>query len=72
MMKVYKGIVASLLAGLMFAGLSACEKEGPAEKAGKAIDEATSDAADSLEDVGDRMEDEIEEAKEEIETKMEQ
>ena len=45
-MNIYKGIVATMLAGLMFTGLSACEKEGPAEKAGKAIDEAASNVAD--------------------------
>ena len=45
-MKIYKGVMAALLAGLMFAGLSACEKEGPAEKAGKTIDEAASNVAE--------------------------
>jgi hypothetical protein len=45
-MKIYKGIMAAMLAGLMFTGLSACEKEGPAEKAGKAIDEAATDVAE--------------------------
>ena len=29
-MKMYKRIVAAMLAGLMFTGLSACEKEGSA------------------------------------------
>jgi len=27
MMKMYKGIMAAMLAGLMFTGLTACEKE---------------------------------------------
>lgn len=45
-MKIYKGVMAALLAGLMLAGLSACEKEGPAEKAGKTIDEAASNVAE--------------------------
>ena len=41
-------------------GLSACDKEGPAEKAGKSIDEAASQVAD-----------EATEAKEAVEKKME-
>jgi len=44
-MKLYKNITATLLAGLLLMGLSACEK-GPAEKAGEAIDDAASDVAD--------------------------
>lgn len=45
-MKIFKGIIAAMLAGLMLAGLSACEKEGPAEEAGKAIDEAATEVAE--------------------------
>ncbi len=58
---MYKAMIAALLAGLMFTGLTACEKEGPAEKAGKAIDDAASDVA---KEAGD--------AKEAIEKKMEE
>jgi hypothetical protein len=46
-MTIRKAVVAVLVAGLALAGLSACEKEGPAEKAGKAIDETASDMSDS-------------------------
>jgi len=49
-MTLRKGIVAMLVAGLAIAGLSACEKEGSAEKAGKAIDDAASDVSDSAKD----------------------
>ena len=59
-MQFYKGIIAATLAGLMFTGLSACEKEGPAEKAGKAIDEAASDVADSAEDASEAIEKKME------------
>jgi hypothetical protein len=55
-MKLYKRIMAAMLAGLLFSGLSACEKEGPAEKAGKAIDEAASNAADEAADVTESIE----------------
>jgi len=59
-MKKYREILSIILAGLLVTGLSACESEGPAEKAGKAIDDAASDVAESTE-----------EAKEAIEEKME-
>lgn len=60
-MTVCRSIITAMLAGLMFTGLSACEKEGPAEKAGKAIDDAASNVAK-----------EAGEAKESIENKMEE
>jgi hypothetical protein len=60
-MKMYNGIMAVLLAGLMFTGLSACEKEGPAEKAGKAIDDAASDVADEANDTMETIEKKMEE-----------
>ena len=44
---IHKVVVGVLVAGLAVAGPSSCEKEGPAEKAGKAIDEAASDMSDS-------------------------
>jgi hypothetical protein len=60
-MKMYKGIVAAMLAGLMFTGLSACEKEGPAEKAGEAIDDAASDVADEANDTMEAIKEKAEE-----------
>jgi hypothetical protein len=35
--------------------LSACEKEGPAEKAGKEIDKATKDLGQSMENAADAV-----------------
>jgi hypothetical protein len=58
-MKIYKGIMAAMLAGLMFTGLSACEKEGPAEKAGKAIDEATTDVAEEASEMKEATEEKV-------------
>ena len=59
-MQFYKGFIAAMLAGLMFTGLSACEKEGSAEKAGKAIDEAASSVTDSAKDAGKAVEKKME------------
>jgi outer membrane murein-binding lipoprotein Lpp len=55
-MKIYKEITAAILSGLLVAGLCACEKEGPAEKAGKAVDEAASNVADEANEVAESVE----------------
>lgn len=55
-MKMCKGIIVGILAGLMVTGLSACEKEGPAEKAGKAVDEAASNVANEASEVTESIE----------------
>ena len=60
-MKLYRAIITAMVAGFLFTGLTACEKEGPAEKAGKAIDDAASSVAK-----------EAGEAKESVEKKMEE
>lgn len=57
----YKSVIAVLLSGLFVIGLSACEKEGTAEKAGKAIDEAASEVADETRDAVDTLEKKMEE-----------
>ena len=51
-----------LFAGISLAGLSGCEKnEGPAEKAGKAIDEAASDIAEETSETMEAIEKKVEE-----------
>jgi hyperosmotically inducible periplasmic protein len=54
-MTMHKGIIAVLVASLALAGLSACEKEGPAEKAGKALDNTASDVSDSAKETMDDL-----------------
>ena len=49
-MKIHKKAAIVFFAGLLVTGLTACEKEGPMEKAGKAIDNAASEASDSIKD----------------------
>jgi len=58
-MKLHHGILSAILSGLLVMGLSACEKEGPAEKAGKAMDEAASDMADKAEDVKEALDEKM-------------
>ena len=60
-MKLHPGILSTMLAGLLVMGLSACEKEGPAEKAGKAVDEAASDMAEQAEDAKKAVEEKMQE-----------
>ena len=60
-MTIRKVIMAVLFAALTLAGLSACEKEGPAEKAGKAVDEAASDIAEGASDTVKAIEKKVEE-----------
>jgi hypothetical protein len=60
-MTIRKVVVAVLVAGLAGAGLSACEKEGPAEKAGKAIDETASDMSDSTKEAMEDIEKKVKE-----------
>ena len=43
-LKMLKKMVLILTAALMIAGLAGCSKEGPAEKAGKKLDEAAQKA----------------------------
>jgi len=52
---ISKTVFVTLLLALTL-GLIACEKEGPAEKAGEKVDEAVEKMGDQLEKAGDKME----------------
>ena len=56
----------SLLMLIAFAAIfaSACEKKGPAERAGEKIDDAMSDMADAAENMGDEVESAVDDLKE--------
>ncbi len=66
-----KPVHALLLAGMAAASLvlAACEKEGPAERAGKAIDESAERIGEKVENATDRAGDAIERAGDKIEDK---
>jgi hypothetical protein len=60
MMRSTKKWRAAMLAaafGLLFT--AGCESEGPAERAGKKLDDTVEDAGDALEDAGDKAEDAV-------------
>jgi hypothetical protein len=60
-MRIRNLIIATLFSGLAATGLSGCESEGPAEKAGKAIDEAASDVAEEASEAAEAVEEKVEE-----------
>jgi hypothetical protein len=45
------------------AGLTPCEKKGPAEKAGEKIDNTVKKAGEKIEDAGDKIKDAAKDAK---------
>jgi predicted small lipoprotein YifL len=51
--KTGKTIASALLVSALLIPLSACEKKGPLEEAGEAIDETVEDAGDAIEDATD-------------------
>lgn len=50
-------IASGLVAVLLVATLSACEKKGPAEQVGEKIDNATEKAGQQMEKAGDKIQD---------------
>ncbi|MNR82335.1 hypothetical protein D3C72_130910 [compost metagenome] len=53
----YKNTAAAVLAmGVLALSLSACQKEGPAEKAGKEMDKTMDKAGQQIEKAGEKIE----------------
>lgn len=63
MNKLIKPLTAALAIGLLL-GLAACQKEeGPAERAGKAMDNAVKKTGEKIEKAGEKIQEAAEEAK---------
>jgi hypothetical protein len=62
-MKLSHAVATAIVLSIAVAGLSACEREGPAERAGERIDRAADKAADKIERAGDKVKDAAEDAK---------
>lgn len=56
-MKLNRGIAVAILLSFAMAGLSACEKKGPLEKAGEAVDDAAKKTGEAVRDAGDKVKD---------------
>ncbi|MEO6117748.1 MAG: hypothetical protein ABIP37_01605 [Methylotenera sp.] len=65
----FKKLSLAVLATLMITGLAACEKQGPAERAGEKMDNATEKMGDKIEDATDKAGDKLEDAGDKIEDK---
>ncbi len=64
MMKYGKNAAVVLAAGVLVAALSGCQKqEGPAERAGKAMDNAVEKAGQQIEKAGEKIQDAAKDAK---------
>lgn len=62
-MKFFRKVPALLVMAVLVAGLSACKKEeGPAERAGKAVDNAVQKAGEKIEQAGEKIQDAAKEA----------
>ncbi len=58
MNKFSKQVMTAVVLGALIAGLSACQKqEGPAERAGKAMDNAVEKAGEKIEKAGEKIQD---------------
>ena len=58
-----------VLGGVLGAGLVACEKKGPAERAGEKLDDAAKDVKQGAERVGDKIEDAAHDVKDKVDGK---
>ncbi len=64
MIRVNQIVIRTILAGAVIATLSACQKEeGPAERAGKAMDNAVDSAGKQIEKAGEKIQDAAKDAK---------
>lgn len=65
----YKKLLSAIWVALIVMGLAACDKKGPAERAGERIDNATERAGDKIEDAGDKAAEKMDHAADKIEDK---
>ena len=56
-MKIKNTITTAIVMSAFVIALAGCQKEGPAEKAGKAVDNATEKAGQQMEKAGDNIQD---------------
>jgi len=57
MHKFAKTIATGIAATALLTALAACQKEGPAERAGKSLDNAVDTAGQKIENAGDKIQD---------------
>lgn len=62
-MKMNSGLAAAIVLSFAVVGLTACEKEGPMERAGKAVDNAGEKVGETVEKAGEKLQDAAKDAK---------
>jgi len=64
MTKIGRSFITALVLGTLFVALTGCQKkEGPAERAGKAMDNAAEKTGDKIEQAGDKIKDSAQDLK---------
>ena len=67
-MSILKNIILVIFSSMIIVSFTACKKEGPAERAGKKIDETIEKAGEQIKEsadkAGDKIEETVQEAKE--------
>lgn len=64
MINVGRSVIATLVLGILVAGVSGCKKkEGPLERAGKEIDKAAEKTGEKVEKAGEKIKDAAKELK---------
>jgi predicted amino acid-binding ACT domain protein len=66
-MSILKKIVLVLFSCMIIVSFAACKKEGPAERAGKKMDETVEKAGEEMKEAAEKTSDKIEEAGEKME-----
>ena len=62
-MNIKKPLLSLMTVGLLAVGLSACQKEGPAERAGKQVDNAAASAGEKMKEAGQDIQKAADDAK---------
>lgn len=62
-MKFKSGIAAAIALSFAVAGLAACDKDGPMERAGEKVDNAGKKVGESIENAGEKLQDAAKDAK---------
>jgi maltose-binding protein MalE len=66
-MRILGKVLVVLFSALLLIAFAACEKEGPAERAGKKVDETVEKAQQKMEETGDKVSQQMEEAGKKVE-----
>ena len=58
-MKFNSGIAAAIALSFAVAGLAACNRDGPAERAGEKLDNAAKNVGEKVENAGEKVKDSV-------------